>query len=366
MENIEVLETSISSINGEKGILMYRGYDINALAEKSSFEEVAYLIWHGKLPTQKELDDLDNMLKENRELPASIKHIITKLPKDANVMSVLQTLISSLGMQDKVKEDNLTKAIKITAKIPTLIAAVSRERKGLGLVGPRKDLTHAGNFLFMLKGEEPSEKDEKAFEKCLILQAEHGLNASTFAARITSSTQSDIYSSIITAISTLKGALHGGATEKAMQMIQEIKCVENVSEYIKQKLDSKEKIMGFGQRVYRIKDPRACILEQCLQELANEEPKTYEIAKKIETTMTKGFSGKSLYPNMDFYAACVYHYLQLDEELFTSMFVISRIIGWTTHIIEQNQNNKIIRPLAKYIGQMEQEYVVIDKRTQIL
>lgn len=361
LKNIEAVETRISSINGEKGILTYRGYNIQELAEKSSFEETAYLIWHGKLPTQNELKELDKELKENRELSENIIHIIKKTAKNGNFMSILQTIILSLGVYDK-EQNNLNKAIKLTAKIPTIITAISRTRKNLEIIAPKKDLTHAGNFLYMLKGEEASEFEEKVFDKCLILQAEHGLNASTFAARITSSTLSDMHSSIISAAGTLKGELHGGAAEKSIQMIQEIKEVENVESYLNQKLAKKEKIMGFGHRVYKIKDPRAVILDQCLLDLARKEPKTYEIAKKIETTMDKEFSGKGIYPNIDFYIACVYHYLKLENEIFTPIFASSRITGWTAHIIEQYQNNKIIRPRARYAGQKEKEYVLIDKR----
>lgn len=364
LEGVVALESSISSIID--GVLTYRGYHIDDLANHSSFEEVAYLLWYGRLPKKAELDELKQKLDQYASIPPALQEQIKSYPRDAHPMAVLRTAVSSLGMydqeaNDQSKEANLRKAIKLTAQIPIIITSFARLKNGLEPINPKPGLGFAANFLYMLTGEEPSDVARKAFDRALVLHADHELNASTFAARVTTGTLSDIYSAITTAIGTLKGPLHGGANERVMKMLKEIGTMDRIEEYIQGKLDRKEKIMGFGHRVYKNGDPRAKHLREMSRQLSEKkgEPLWYEMSVQIEKLVS---SRKSLKPNVDFYSASVYNYLGLDEEFFTPIFSMSRVVGWTAHVLEQYEDNRLIRPRAKYVGKQHQAYIPIENR----
>lgn len=364
LEGVVALESSISSIID--GVLTYRGYNIDDLAYQSTFEEVAFLLWYGRLPKKDELNELKQQLDQYASIPAELLKQIHSYPLNTHPMAVLRTAVSSLGMFDQEandlsKEANLRKAIKLTAQIPTIIAYYARLRNQLEPVEPKPGLGFAANFLYMLNGEEPSELAAQAFDRALILHADHELNASTFAARVTTGTLSDMYSAITTAIGTLKGPLHGGANERVMAMLKEIGSIDRIEAYIQNKLDKKEKIMGFGHRVYKDGDPRAKHLRGMSRQLSEKTGNTlwYEMSIKIEELMAER---KSLKPNVDFYSASVYKYLGLNEEFYTPIFAMSRVVGWTSHVLEQYEDNRLIRPRAKYVGEQHQVYVPIEQR----
>ncbi|MCH1627833.1 citrate synthase [Fredinandcohnia quinoae] len=365
LEGIVATTSSVSSIIDDT--LTYAGFNIDDLAENASFEEVVYLLWHRKLPNKGELVQLKQQLAENASLPQEIlEHFKTYPIGKVHPMAALRSAISLLGLYDEEadvmdEEANYRKAIRLQAKLPTIVTAFSRVRKGLEPVAPRTDLSFAGNFLYMLSGNEPSDIAEEAFNKALVLHADHELNASTFTARVCVATLSDVYSGVTAAIGALKGPLHGGANEAVMKMLSEISEVDNVESYIKTKLSNKEKIMGFGHRVYRQGDPRAKHLKAMSKKLTSltGEPKWYEMSTKIEEIVT---SEKPLPPNVDFYSASVYHSLGIDHDLFTPIFAISRVSGWLAHILEQYENNRLIRPRAEYTGPGMQKYIPIEQR----
>lgn len=365
LEGIVATTSSISSIIDDT--LTYVGYNIDDLAENATFEEVIYLLWHRRLPNKVELEDLTSQIANNMEIPqAIIDHFKMYDIKTVHPMAALRTAISFLGLYDEEAEvmesdANYRKAIRIQAKIPTIVTAFSRIRKGLEPVAPRKDLNFAANFLYMLSGEEPSEIAIEAFNKALVLHADHELNASTFTARVCVATLSDVYSGITSAIGALKGPLHGGANEAVMKMLSEIGSLANVETYINEKLANKEKIMGFGHRVYRNGDPRAKHLKAMSKKLTalTGQPEYYEMSVKIEEMVT---SKKPLPPNVDFYSASVYHSLNIDHDLFTPIFAVSRASGWLAHILEQYDNNRLIRPRAEYTGPGMQTYVPVEER----
>lgn len=364
LEGIVATTSSISSIID--GVLTYRGIDIDALAENASFEEVIYLLWFGKLPTAAELNKLKSDLTQQAKLPAPIIELIKLSPTDANSMAVLRTAVSSLALYDDEAEDmsaesNIRKAIKLQARIPSVVAAFARIRSGQDPIHPKANGSIAENFLYMLTGEEPDAIAVQALDKALVLHADHELNASTFASRVTVATLSDIYSGVTSAIGTLKGPLHGGANEAVMAMLEEIGSTDNVNEYINTKLNNREKIMGFGHRVYKNGDPRAKHLQKMSFELGKlvNNLQWYEMSVQIEKLVT-GLKG--LKPNVDFYSASVYTTLGIPRDLFTPIFAISRTSGWTAHILEQYENNRLIRPRAEYVGPSNQKYVPIEDR----
>jgi citrate synthase len=364
LEGIVATTSSISSIID--GILTYRGIDIDELAEQSTFEEVAYLLWFGKLPNQTELDQLHKDLNANAAIPNGVIDQLKLYPKDTNSMAALRTAVSSLALYDGVandmsKEANVLKAIKLQAQIPTIIAAFARIREGKEPISPKANASIAENFLYMLTGEQPKRIAIEALDKALVLHADHELNASTFAARVTVATLSDIYSGVTSAIGALKGPLHGGANEAVMAMLEEIGSVDNVEAYVNKKLENKEKLMGFGHRVYKNGDPRAKHLQKMSRALGEitGNMKWYDMSIKIEEIVT---GQKGLKPNVDFYSASCYTSLQIPRDLFTPIFAISRASGWTAHILEQYENNRLIRPRAEYIGPVNQSYVPIEKR----
>lgn len=364
LEGIVAAESSVSSIID--GVLTYGGINIDDLATHASFEEVVYLLWHGTLPTQSELDQLTKELANNASVPKEVIDQIRLFPKDVHPMTALRTAVSALALYDPEteimdKEANQRKAIRLQAKISTIVTVFSRLRDGKEPVTPRSDLSFAGNFLYMLTGEEPSSISIEAFNKALVLHADHELNASTFVARVTVATLTDIYSGITSAIGCLKGPLHGGANEQVMAMLDEIGQAENAEEYITHKLNNKEKIMGFGHRVYKDGDPRAKHLKEMSKQMTTitGEPKWYEMSIIIDKIVQQE---KGLLPNVDFYSASVYHSLGIPRDLFTPIFAVSRTSGWIAHMLEQYENNRLIRPRADYVGPQKRAYIPINER----
>ena len=367
LEGVIALESELSSIDGQEGKLIYRGYDINDLAEGASFEEVVYLLSNGELPTQDQLDDLQQQLRAERTLPTPVMEFLRNIPDDAHPMAVLQTVVSALGLYDDEanamdEASNRRKAVRILAQIPAIIAAFDRLRKGLEPIPPLEDGSMAHNFLYMLNGEEPGEAAERTFDVCLVLHADHGLNASTFTNRVIGSTMSDMYSAIPGAVGALKGPLHGGANREVMRMLLEIdEQGADPAEYVREKLAAGERVMGFGHRVYRTMDPRAAILRDMVQELSEKEGamKWYEYSMAILETMR---DEKGIDPNVDFFSASTYYQLGIDPDLFTPIFALSRTAGWTAHLFEQWADNRLIRPRAEYVGKRDRTFVPIDQR----
>ena len=363
-----VLDTTESSfIDGEAGVLLYRGYSIHDLAQESNFEEVCYLLLHGALPTKPQLEAFSQRLYAQRALPAQVLQVI-RLVKDSHPMDVLRTATSALSAFDPDTEDNsrdanLRKSERLTAQFPTIVAAHHRIRGGFDPVAPRADLSHAANFLYMLEGRDPSQEAVDAMDLDFLLHAEHGANASAFAARVTASTLSDLHSSIVTAIGTLKGPLHGGAAEAVQKMTSEIGDPSNADAYIKRKLDNHERIMGFGHRVYRAEDPRARHMREKSRVLGERlgHSEWYQILTQVEKDMAP-YQSKGIFVNVDFYAGSVYALLGLPEDLFVPIFAIGRIPGWCIEILEQYENNMLIRPLLKYVGPKDLPFVPLEKR----
>ncbi|CAG7630961.1 citrate synthase [Paenibacillus allorhizosphaerae] len=364
LEGIVATTSSISSIID--GVLTYRGINIDDLAENATFEEVVYLLWYGKLPNRSELDHLVIELSGYAQIPQQIIDQIKLYPKDVNSMAALRSAVSSLALYDAEANDmsteaNLRKAKKLQAQLPTVIAAFARIRAGQEPIAPKSGVSISENFLYMLTGKQPDKVAVEALDKALVLHADHELNASTFAARVTVATLSDIYSGVTSAIGALKGPLHGGANEAVMAMLEEIGTADNVTNYINEKLANKEKIMGFGHRVYKNGDPRAKHLQKMSQELGKitGNMNWYNMSIQIEDIVT---GQKGLKPNVDFYSASVYTSLEIPRDLFTPIFAISRTSGWTAHILEQYENNRLIRPRAEYTGPSHQAYIPIEKR----
>ncbi len=369
LANTIAAETQMSFIDGGKGVLEYVGYDIDSLARNATFEETVFLLWNLRLPKRAELDALCAEIRAEYDLPEEVWQMIRSTPRTAHPMHMLRTLVSSLGMFDAKADENdpasnRRKSIKLLAKTPTIVAAFDRHRKGKPLVRPNPKLGMAENFLYMLNGAEPTAAVARALDVCLVLHADHGLNASTFAARVTISTLSDMYSAITTAIGTLKGPLHGGANEEVMHMLNEIGTMERVEPYIRARLAAKDRIMGFGHRVYKALDPRAGYLKTFAKQIATDtgNQKLYEMSTRIEDIMRAEVAAKGIYPNVDFYSATTYYSIGIDLDLFTCMFAISRIAGWTGHCMEQLSANRLIRPQAEYVGPHDLQWVEMKAR----
>jgi len=369
LDGIIAAISNICFIDGENGILQYRGIPIEQLAEKATFEETTFFLLFGHLPTRTELSDFDQRLKAQRGVAPELLRILAELPHDAEPMALFRTAVSALGSYDPRAdnagvEQNVNRAIDLIASFPTVLAAIQRIRKGLDPVPPSKDLGHAANFLYMLNGKKPDEYSARVLDVCLILHADHGFNASTFTARVCISSLSDMYSAITAALGSLKGPLHGGANAAVMHTLMEIGSVEGVEAYVKQKLAAKQKIMGFGHRVYHTYDPRARILNRYSLRLAETtgNMKWYSISRKMEEVMEKEVGSRGIYPNVDFYSASVYYYLGIEIDLFTPIFAVSRISGWAAHVLEQLHDNKLFRPASHYSGQLNLDYVPIDRR----
>ena len=368
LEGIVAAHSGICWIDGDAGVLAYRGIDIHELAEKSTFGETAYLLWFGKLPTENELVDFRKHLAEGRVLPPEILRMMESFPKHAMPMEVLRTTVSALSLYDADEKDNshdanVRKSFRLTSQIAMIVAAYDRIRKGKPVVAPDPSLTHAANFLWMLNGEKPSSTAERALDVALILHADHELNASTFAARVIAATLSDMHSAITGAIGALKGPLHGGANEAVMRILFAIdKEGADPVEYVGRMLAEKKKISGFGHRVYHAEDPRATHLRRMSEDLgrASGNPKWFEMSRQIELFVKKE---KNLNANVDFYSASTYTTLGIDVDLFTPIFAISRIAGWAAHVIEQLDDNRLIRPRAEYNGpEYPAKYVPIENR----
>jgi citrate synthase len=368
LEGVIANETRLGDVRGQEGQLIYCGYEINELAGKVSFEEVVYLLWNNRLPKQAELTEFKRQLADERELPAQVIEFIKSTPRTALPIDVLRTAISMLGLHDPslLLDDSLAanqrRAVAILAKVSVIVAYFHRARNGLDLPKIRKDLGEAAHFLYLLDGSEPSPKKVETLDVAYVLHAEHGMNASTFSARVTISTLTDIYSAMTAAIATLKGPLHGGANEGVIHMLQEIGDPKNVDAYVEKALAEKKRIMGIGHRVYKVLDPRAPHLQRMAVELSSElgEPKWIAMSERIAALMKEK---KGLYANVDFYSATVYYSLGIPTDLFTPLFAISRTGGWTAHILEQLSDNRLYRPLSQYVGEpVGRQFVPIEQR----
>ncbi|KAA0215894.1 MAG: citrate synthase [Leptolyngbya sp. PLA3] len=369
LEGIVAAQTEMSFIDGQQGILEYVGIPIGELSDKSTFEETVFLLWNKRLPRADELKAFQRELRSRYHLPAGMANRLMALPTSAEPMHVLRTMVSALSMHDDNPNANdvesaRIKSLFILARAPAIIAHFDRYRRGLHIIDPDPSLSFAANFLYMLNGEKPTPTMERAFDICMILHADHGLNNSTFAARVIISTMSDVYSALTGALGSLRGPLHGGANEGVMKMLNEIPSIEAVEEYVKGKLERKEKIMGFGHRVYKTRDPRALALKRLAAQLAKDtgNQALYQKSSRIEEIMEREVAAKGIYPNVDFYSATTYHCIGLRLDLFTPMFAMSRLGGWSGHIIEQLSDNRLFRPKAEYIGPHNAPYVPMGNR----
>jgi citrate synthase len=383
LRGIKIADTRISDVDGEKGILIYRGFNIIDLARSSTFEEVSFLLLNNRLPTREELKRFQSELTSERKIPEAILEIMKWLPKSANPMDVLQSVVPILGnydphLNEETREANLKKTLRLMAKLPILVAVWDRIRKGKNPVLPRSDLSHAGNFLYMLSGSLPDPDTARDFDTCLVLHAEHSFNASTFAGREVASTHAHLYASIVAALGALSGELHGGANSEVMRMLLEIGEVDRVRSWVTQKLQKSGKVMGMGHAVYHTEDPRATILRKISEKLAERigDRKWYEITRAIEAATKEEFrkiKGKEIYANVDFFSASVYHMMNIPVDLFTPVFAISRVSGWAAHIIEEKfaeaqPKPELYRPDADYVGTycgpQSCEYIPIEERTE--
>jgi citrate synthase len=368
LEGVIANETRLGDVRGQEGQLVYCGYEINELAGKVSFEEVIYLLWKNRLPNQAELAELKEQLAEERNLPDQVIEFIKTTPDTALPIDVLRTAVSMLGLHDPsvtlddTLDANRRRAVSIVAKVGIIVAYFHRARNGLDFPKVRRDLGEAAHFLYLLDGVDPSPKKVETLDLAYVLHAEHGMNASTFSARVTISTLTDIYSAVTAAIAALKGPLHGGANEGVIHMLQEIGEPENVDAFLEKTLAEKKRVMGIGHRVYKVLDPRAPHLRRMAIELSHElgEPKWIAMSERIAELMKEK---KGLYANVDFYSATVYYSLGIPTDLFTPIFAISRTAGWTAHILEQLSNNRLYRPLSEYVGDpVGRKFAPIDER----
>ncbi|HWF45781.1 MAG TPA: citrate synthase [Bryobacteraceae bacterium] len=367
LEGIVATSSNICFIDGEEGVLSYFGYNIHTLAEHATFEEVIYLLWHGKLPTRSELAQLKSALVAERELPIEVTAFLKGVPQGSLPMDVLRTAVSMLSLYDPLARDNSTeaneqKAVKLMARVSTIVTSFEQLRNGRPVVPGDPRLNYAANFLYTLTGKKPDEVMERVFDIALILHADHELNASTFAARVTAATLSDIYSAATSAIGALKGPLHGGANEDVIRMLLSVKTPDEAEAKVKRDLDNKIKISGFGHRVYRVVDPRAIHLKQLSKELGERtgHAELYEKSARVEQAVQEK---KNLNANVDFYSASTYYSLGIPIDLFTPIFAVSRMSGWTAHVLEQYRNNRLIRPRADYTGAPDgQKWVPLEAR----
>ena len=366
LRGVVAAQSSIGDVNGEQGILIYQGYNIHDLAEHSTFEEVVFLLWNGRLPKQDELTELQNKLRANYEIPSQVVEMLKTFPKDADPMDVLRTAVSSLDFYDKEghgtdRQSATDVATKITGQIGTIVAAWDRIRNGKDIVSPDKNLSIAENFLYMLRGEKADADEARIFDIALILHADHELNASTFTTRVVSGTLAGMYGAVTAGIAALAGPLHGGANTNVMKMLIEINDPAKIDTWLDQALAEKRKIMGIGHAVYKTEDPRATWLRKFAKQMGEKkgEMKWFEMSQRIEQLMHEK---KGMFPNVDFYSASTYYLMGIPLDLFTPIFAVSRISGWTGHILEQYANNKLIRPRAEYIGQRDLKYTPISER----
>jgi citrate synthase len=368
LEDVVVSTSEICFIDGREGRLLYRGYDVDDLVAHSSFEETVYLLWHGALPTRKELDAQVKALSAtaNRKLPPKLIAMLRQLPRKTTPMEVLRTGVSALSAFDPDAGDNsreatVRKATRITAQMPTLVAAWERIRRGKPLLPPNPKLSLAANFLYMLSGKKPTPLATKTFDVALIMHADHEFNASTFASRVTAATLSDLHSAVVSGIGALKGPLHGGANEQVMLMVDKIKSPQNADAWIRKAIADKMRLMGFGHRVYRVEDPRAKHLRRLATELGQQagDTSSVEILNTVAGVVTEL---KHIYPNVDLFSGAAYKTMGIPTDQFTPIFAMSRVVGWAAHVLEQHANNRLIRPRAEYTGPGRQAYVSIDRR----
>lgn len=366
LRGVVAAQSAIGDVNGEEGKLIYQGYDIHDLAENSTFEEVVFLLWNGRLPKQEELDELTAKLRANYGAPAEVIELMKQFPKDSDPMDVLRTAVSSLDFFDKAghgtdRENATNAAIKLTGQVGTIAAAWDRIRNGKDVIAPDASLSIAENFLYMLRGEKPDADEARMFDIALILHADHELNASTFTTRVVAGTLADMYGAVTAGIAALAGPLHGGANTNVMKMLIKIGDLDGVDAFVDNALETKAKIMGIGHAVYKTEDPRATWLRKFSKQMAEKkgESKWYEMSQRIEQLMHEK---KGMYPNVDFYSASTYYLMGIALDMYTPIFAVSRISGWTGHILEQYANNKLIRPRAEYIGKRDQKYVAFGER----
>ncbi|MFQ5860951.1 MAG: citrate/2-methylcitrate synthase [Dehalococcoidia bacterium] len=368
LRGVYIDTTEASFIDGAMGKLLYRGYTIHDLAEKSTFEEVIYLLLWGELPTQKELAELDAQLKAARPIPDPVYEVIDRV-KQAHPMDVLRTAVSALAAYDPETEDNsieatIRKGLRLTSQAATIVAAHHRMRNGEKPVPPHRELNHAGNFLYMLSGQEPDPEDVRTMDVDFVLHAEHGSNASAFAARVTAGTVADLHCAVVSGIGTLKGPWHGGAAEAVMKMAEEIGTPARAEEYCRKLIESGGRVMGFGHRVYKAEDPRARHLRERARTMGEQkgQPQWYQILMEVQEKAMAPYRSKGIWVNVDFFSGAIYHLLGIPEDLFIPIFALGRIPGWTLQVVEQFKNNILIRPLLLYTGPMDREYVPMEQR----
>ncbi len=366
LKGIIAADTKICDVDGDLGKLIYRGYNIHDLAKNSSFEETAYLLFKGELPSSSELAEFNKVLVHHREIEPPVLAFLKTLPRTTPPMTALRSAVSMSGVYDPIAEDdspeaNFEKSIRLTAEMTTIVAAIQRIQAGLEPISPRQDLSHAANFMYMLNDKVPSKDAEKAMDLILILHAEHALNASTFAARVIAATLSDIYSAVTGAIGALKGPLHGGANTEVLKTLIEVGEVKNVVPWVEAVRAKKGKFMGFGHAVYKVEDPRAIHLKDLSRRLGLEagDTKLYDISLAMEQAVISSIHKNC---NVDFYSASLQHYMGIPGDMFTCVFAASRIVGWCAHILEQLSDNKIIRPSSNYVGPAERPYLAVEKR----
>ena len=365
LQDVVALESRICFIDGKRGRLLYRGYDIQELAARATFEEVAYLLWHGQLPTAEQLTDLKGQLTALRALPEQLVRVIDGVATQAAPMDVLRTAVSALALAEpgetRPGPSAIGGALRLTAALPTILGQFHRRRTGRPPIRPRPGLSQAAYLVYALLDREPTELESRAINVALILHADHELNASTFAARVTASTLSDLYSAVTSAIGTLKGPLHGGANERVIELLEEIGTPARVEEVLRGKLARHERIMGFGHRVYKVEDPRAAILREWSRRIgeAAGDLRYFEILRRLEEAVHRE---KGLYPNVDLYSGSIYSLLGIPHDLFTPIFATSRVAGWTAHVLEEYEDLKLIRPTAKYVGARDLGYVPVAQR----
>jgi citrate synthase len=371
LEGIVVAETELSMVDGERGRLTYRGYNIDDLATQASFEEIMYLLWYGELPNRSQLDELESHLSTHRALSPAVKGALAHLPTTGAPIDAVRVGVSVMAMEDPTErslayDDVLEKSVRMAAAMPTMLAGYVRLRRGEEMIDPDPNLNTAANFLYMLNGEKPTDLQATAFNRYLILVAEHSMNASTFAARVTFSTITDVYSAIASALGTLKGDAHGGANARAIEMLFEIGSVDKVEGYIEESLRIKRRLMGIGHRVYKVRDPRAKHFMDLTEAVADQigDRTWYEVAAAVETITNQHeyFVERRLYPNVEFYSAPLLYMLGVPPDAMPGVFSLSRIAGWTANLLEQLQANRLIRPQAKYVGPETQEFVPVDQR----
>jgi citrate synthase len=369
LADVPCAESAVSFIDGKRARLEYRGIAVETLARESCFEETTWLLLKGELPTQRELADFDDQLRHRRRIKYKLEDLIKCLPETGHPMDALQASVAAMGMfypsRDVTNaQSNWDSAVRLIAKMPTVVAAFARLRHGDRAVTPRDDLDHAANFYYMLFEREPSPAIRKVLDACLILHAEHTMNASTFSGRVTGSTLANPYTVVSSAIGTLTGPLHGGANEEVLDMLEEVGSIDNVRPWLEHAVANKKKIMGLGHRVYKVKDPRATVLQELAENVFAEmsRPKQYDLAVELEKVAAGILGPKGIYPNVDFYSGIVYQSLGIPRDLFTPIFAIARVAGWLSHWLEQLKNNRIFRPEQIYVGKHDVPYLPLEKR----